>query len=253
MSVNLLNSPADSKLYNLFTRYGRWLTIGVMAFLGLIGFTFYQTQNKQQSREQGYLAAPSLIKQLEIAALKQKADLFEESLFQLQKTLSLLPDLEGKYDGILAQDLLLGHQGTHAAIYGSHALERTQALLPPLYHQFSKTSLLIGQGLYQEALLATQKIEGDLLAAAQDAYYNAEELSVLYAMTLVRQATLHQTLGLVDKELEAWGKIKDLMEGDLNLPFSCESARLWLAEHFSYGSLSLLDYIQFRQSTALVG
>lgn len=231
-------------------RHGRWLALGLITLFSLGGWALYQAQKDQQQREDCYLAAPHLVQQLQTAALRQKNDLFEQSLFELQKTLALLPDLKIKYDGLLAQDLLLEHRGSCALPYGTHALQRSEALLPPLYYQFSQTSLLIGQGLYQEALVATQKLEEDLLAAVQTPRPNFEALSILYAMTLVRKAMLHQNLGTLDQELQAWGQIKNLISSTLDSPLSHESARLWLAEHFSYGSLSLLDYIQSRQDAS---
>lgn len=175
-----------------------------------------------------FLAYRSSLAEKDFIAAKEAAqDLKKESsLATLQSILSTHPSLQAKYDGLVGQTLLTQGKLEEAKPYIERTLARTQAEASPSDLEYAKTSLLIAEGHYDEAL--------------KNAYLLKErDISpTLYAFNLIRIAFLERTLQNPAAEQKAWSELKE-MEGKM-------AAHEYnkVMTHFDDQGASLKDYIK---------
>ncbi len=176
-----------------------------------------------------------------------------EKLIKLQKILKQHPELHPKYDGRIAQKLLLTSQQGLALSFSKAAQKRVGSF-SPYYLQFSNCSLLIGEKKFEEALSQSQALK---VALDHDANFwkKRSELvqhgAVLYGYNLLRIAFLQQVLENVPGEIEAWNDFKKeagwLEIGDSLRRLDPESVQL-IGQNFHKNEISLKDFIQYRES-----
>ncbi len=155
-----------------------------------------------------------------------------DKLLQLQKILKHHPELHAKYDGRIAQKLLLSSEQGLSVSFVRAAQKRVGELSP--YHtQFTNCSLLIGEKKFDEALIQASELNK---ALQQDEHYHE---SILYGYNLLRIAFLKQMTGDRLGELAAWNEFKQ--EAD------SEAFRL-ICQNFQKNDVSLTDFIQYRET-----
>ncbi len=201
----------------------------------------------------------------------------QEGFEKLEKLIRKHPELYQKYEGAIAQRLLLqttesflpktesskevrpvskGSAGSSADSlirkYAASALRRVGDF-SPYYIRFSKESLLIGEGKLKEALEGAKKLKADM---DKDEVFWSEGSqiirhgSLLYAYNLLRIAMLEKTAGSLDGELAAWKEFKH-NAGWLGTVPSGKSydpdAYLLLQQNFQKSDISLRDYVAYRE------
>jgi hypothetical protein len=174
----------------------------------------------------------------------------KETLLKLQKILKQHPELHAKYDGRIAQNLLLSsHQGLAASF--SKATERRIGDISPYYKQFSNCSLLISEKKFADALTLSQSLKQSL---DQDELFwkTKSEIvrhgAVLYGYNLLRIASLQQMTGNAAGELEAWSAFKKAAGWlDSEASLDPESFAL-ISQNFQHNDVSLKDFIQYRET-----
>ena len=176
-----------------------------------------------------------------------------EKLIKLQKILKQHPELHAKYDGRIAQKLLLNSQEGLASSF-SKATQKRIGSLSPYYTQFSNCSLLIGEKKLDVALSQSLALK---LSLDQDRNFwiTKSEIvkhgSMLYGYNLLRIAFLQQMIGNSSEELAAWREFQReagwLESEPPTKKLDPESFQL-ISENFQKNDVSLKDFIQYRES-----
>ncbi len=179
-------------------------------------------------------------------------------LKNLEKPLSRHPELQAKFGTQIAQRLLSVGDASKAKLYASAALKRSHELTSPYYSQFSCNSLMISQGKYEEALTEAQRLKSAM--EGDDPFWEGRDKmiksgSVLYAYNLLRIASLQQQLGSKEGELKAWEELvanAGWKDKPSNLKTYDPEAYALLAQNFTQGDVSLLDFIEQRRKELIV-
>lgn len=174
-------------------------------------------------------------------------------LKDLEKPLKRHPELQAKFGNQIAQRLLSLGDASKADVYAKAALIRSQDLTSPCYSRFARNTLMISQGKYLEALEEAKSLKNDL--EKNDAFWEnrdpfAPSGTILYAYNLVRIASLERQLGSKEGELKAWEELvrnAGWKDQPGNMKTYDPEAYALLAQNFTQGNISLLDYIEQRK------
>ncbi len=173
---------------------------------------------------------------------------------QLEKPLRDHPELQSKFGTAIAQRLLALGEVKKAEKYAEGALKRSQELNSGYYSDFSRNSLLIGQGKYVEALERARSLKVTMIQ--DDGFWQSRDPlvhsgTILYAYNLLRIAALERQLGSKEGELHAWEEFLQNAgwKGAPSHPntYDPEGYAL-LSQNFTQGEISLNDYIQKRMA-----
>lgn len=177
----------------------------------------------------------------------------KEALEKLRLILDRRPDLHAKYDGLLAQALLIQGDPELASLYENRALKRTEADHLSYYANYAKNTLLIGNQHYAEALKNSILLKEEILKNAVLAREHPEQKmfgDLLFAYNLLRIAMLQNAIGSKEGELVAWKEFKGYAGLTADRPSEGlieESAFGILLDHFQEGKVSLMNYIDYRE------
>ena len=176
-----------------------------------------------------------------------------EKLIKLQKILKQHPELHAKYDGRIAQKLLLSSQQGLAASF-SKATQQRIGELSPYYTQFSNCSLLIGDKKFDEAL-SQSKILKQSLDQDETFWKTKSEIvkhgAILYGYNLLRIAFLEQMVGNVGGELAAWKEFKreaGWLESEPPIKQLDPESFYLISQNFQKNDVSLKDFIHYRET-----
>lgn len=150
----------------------------------------------------------------------------EKSLATLQSILSTHPSLQAKYDGLVGQTLLTQGKLEEAKPYIERTLTRTKSEASPSDLEYAKTSLLIAEGKYDEALKNAYLLKESAISPT------------LYAFNLIRIAFLERTLTNPVAEQQAWNELKGM---ESKMPAHEYNK---VMTHFDDQGASLKDYIK---------
>lgn len=171
----------------------------------------------------------------------------------LEKPLKSHPELEAKFGAHIAQRLLSQGEVHKANTYASSLLKRAQELTSTYYPRFSRNTLLISQGKYIEALEEAKQLKVDL--ESDDVFWQGRDKlvrsgTILYAYNLMRIASLEGQVGSKEGELKAWDELvhnAGWQGSPANVKTYDPEAYALLAQNFTQGDISLLDYIEQRK------
>ena len=124
-------------------------------------------------------------------------------LEQLLAIMQRHPELKPKYEGPLAQTLLLEGQIPQAQAFVEDIFTRTNADHLQIYQDYTQTSLFIGQGLEKEALQHAQQLKLTLDQLGEGAN------PLLYVFNLIRLALLYQHTGQTREEWKTWEELQN--------------------------------------------
>jgi len=157
-----------------------------------------------------------------------------KELVQLSKLLKQHPELHAKYDGRIAQKLLLCSEKGLAASFSQPIFKRVEPIFP-YYTEFSRCSLLIGESRFQEALTSAQQLQHKLTAA--------QSCKVLSGYNLLRIAILYKAIGTNPQdELVAWRAFERTQDPD---------TYQLICQHFQKSDVSLKEFIQHCEASIL--
>lgn len=205
-----------------------WGLVGLFAAL-LISYRYLSVSNL--NAESDFMQAEITFQQI------QQGTDPAATASRLQELTTLMarhPELHAKYDGSLAQMLLIQGQIPEAKALAQSTFKRVRPDQLAPYEEYAKTSLLIGEGLYAEALqhslqLQTQLQEQPATASVTLPIYN-----------LVRLAFLYQQLGQKHEELATWDALMQQTEDQVQTV-------LTTYQLFQIGHTSLGHYIAERK------
>lgn len=172
---------------------------------------------------------------------------------KLEKLVSMHPELQTKFGGMIAQRLLSTGETKRATAYMTAALERAKGLISPCYTHFSETTLLIAEGKLTIALEESKQLK-DILERNASLWEQRESEQrsggLLYAYNLIRIAALERELGSKEGEKAAWEEVMyNAGWAKAEMPVKTYDPKSYalLARNFQSGSFSLLDYIEQRK------
>jgi hypothetical protein len=149
---------------------------------------FFISQNTFQSFQQSGANSP----------LTENAS---TTLKELRELMIRHPELQAKYEGPVAQTLLISDQVSTLPLFTKSLFERTSWEETEFYQLFAKTSLLIASGKWNEA-----KQEAVQLQESLDALQNPGH-QILSALNFFRLGILNKELGNKEEELRIWNQL----------------------------------------------
>ncbi|KIC76961.1 hypothetical protein DB41_DP00130 [Neochlamydia sp. TUME1] len=249
-------SWSDALLAHPFTQWasdnGKIL---LYSFLGLIIFVFilFQFIWRHAVSEADFVRAEK-----EFSLFTSSKDISDpaaevEALKDLHAIMAAHPELYPKYEGLIAETLLLRGKNEEASLYATSAIKRTAYENDPFYTSYAQATLLLANEKYEEGLKAALNLRNRMLEQAQAFKDTPEKLqygTFLYALNLLRIAMLQQQLSLFTDELATWKEWEELTlkSGEGTLPFYLKG-QLFLSFNnlLSEGKASLADYIEARK------
>lgn len=196
--------------------------------------------------EKSYLQFENSIKEGNDALVRSTA------LDKLTDIIAAHPELHAKYDGLIAENLLISGEYAKANDFASLAIHRTDDENNPFYSSYAKTTLIIANKQYDQALKDTLALKEQMDTDGQAHISNPEKASfgtLLYALNLLRIGMLQQQLALKDQELKTWQEWKQLLRKsqDQTLPKYLDG-QLFIGfdSLLSEGGASFANYIESR-------
>jgi hypothetical protein len=179
-----------------------WVFIGLLA---LIILAYRLASQRTLHAEIDFFRAQTFFTQFQEASLSTGDPTSAKSdLEQLEILMQKYPELKAKYEGPLAQILLMNGDVSQARSFAEEIFKRTQSDHLELYQEYSNNSLLIAEGLIVEALQRTQEFRQKL-----DQMGVEIAPPILYLMNLIRLAMLHQQLGQFEEEFQIWEQFQN--------------------------------------------
>lgn len=202
----------ENKLIAFLGKHSTKLIICFLCIIPAILFIDRSNTSKKQQKIKDFV----VMRQIAENCVKGEP-LSVESLKDMEKLLKKHPQLHAKYDHLLTLCLFQQENTSKSLVYGNAALKRVAAMAPSMYQDFSKTSLLITQKKYQEALDQALALENRL---------NSED-SVLRAFNLVRIASLSKELNQTSSFEKATAQLETLPSFSQIAPLFEEKAFTW--------------------------
>lgn len=244
----------ESPLVQWLSQNGLNALIALIALIAvvLLGYRLFYGGSSQQEME--YFNAENdfqLFNQGKIADTGTASN--DEAFTKLQKILKSLPELNAKYDGLIAQTFLNREEISQAEPYANSTLVRIHDNHLPFYAEYAETTLLISQQKYQDALTKANGLKLKMLENAKISENQHQDRTfgdILFAFNLLRIAMLEQQMGTKKDELKTWQEFKQFAKwnGEPS-PSTLISPKAFqtLLEHFQEGKVTLLNYIEARE------
>lgn len=171
--------------------------------------------------------------QAEAALAKWQAAPEDDALYsEMREAVRNAPALGKKYEAAIAQKLLNTEKISEALAMATRSINRVQDEAP-FHSQYARTSLLIEQGSYQQALENAVALKEQLATEAP--------ASLLYAHNLLRIACLQQELENRPGEKAAWEELEAFLKTS-----SCSDL---VFSNFSDRTVDLSQYIAERKKS----
>lgn len=174
--------------------------------------------NKNSTSKQDYFAVLKYT-----SRHKQSEPLSVQSTDQLENILARRPELHPHYDALLALSFLHQENAQKTIAHGSETLKRGEKRLSPYFVAYAKTSLLICEGNYAQALVEAKQLEEKL--------EKESAFETLHAFNLLRLSFLGKKLGQSEIQKQAFEKLQAM-------PNYAQ-----LEELFKDGSYTLREYL----------
>lgn len=173
----------------------------IAALFILLIFAFRLLAYRNQNAENEFIKADALFSQFE----KNVTGNFDEAkkeLSQLDVLMNRQDDLHVKFDGPIAQSLIIAGESALAMPYAENVFKRVKAEYLSDYREFSDVSLLIAKGDYETALDRSKQLSLKV---------NKEENQALYLYNLIRIAIIHGQLNHSEEEEKTWLQLQNLL------------------------------------------
>jgi hypothetical protein len=178
----------------------RLVHAGLACVSGLLVLALYfQTAPKPEA----YIAAEEIVS-------KWKQEGSEVSYDEMRKTLRKVPALEKKYASLIAQKLFQRNQLKDALELAHKSIEQIQEDAP-FHAAYGKTTLLIEQGMYQDALEKSVALKEQMLRECDLELQAGRQPmggSLLFTHNLLRIACLQKELKNKPGEKAAWDELE---------------------------------------------
>jgi hypothetical protein len=208
-----------------------FLWAGIILFASLILASRYVTM-RTINAENDFFHAQKVFNQFQQATPSQDS-ISSSDLEQLVAIMQRHPELKPRYEGPLAQTILITGNVPQAKAFIDDIFKRTQSDHLQFYRDYTQGALLISEGRYTDALQQTQLLQSTLDEL------NERAPPILYVFNLIRLAMLYQQTGQPKEELQTWEQLQ-------NQPQRLEAV-LAANQIFKVGQASLNQYIEERK------
>lgn len=216
---------------------------GVALLFAVLFFLYRMSANDQTKAENDYFTAAKDFTTFVTADTAVTPLEREEAFNQLNEVLTRRPNLQEKYDAMIAQALLTKERADEATPFATRTFKRISKDNLPLYVDFAKITLLIGEKNYAQALSSTKILKEQLNKTTQD-----NGITTLSTYNLIRLAMLEKALDHKAEELQAWEELNaTLYTPEAMLSTNANEQRTLFENLFSDGNLSLKNYIDHRE------
>lgn len=181
--------------------YKRMILWGFLALFILIVAAYRWISVQTLNAESDFFTAQSDFSQFKKKTFEKQNG--SEELNQLEKVLSSRKELHAKYDGLIAQTLLIGGESEKAIPFAQSNFQRIEQDQVDVYLDYARTTLLIEKGQMQEALNNALLLK-EKLSQSQEL-----NLDTLQLFNLLRIAILYQQLNEPSQELISWKALQD--------------------------------------------
>lgn len=241
--------PLEEKVAQWLKAYGSAVIYGGASVIGLLLLLFAWNHYTANADEKDYLQAEASYRTFSTLPSDQSSPATQPSFVELEAILEKRPELASRYNGLIAQNFLRLGDIPLALSYGQKALANLSDENLPFYEEYSKTSLLIADGKYPEALKRAEFLKKKM-TESKKAPTERGFGDTLYTFNVLRIAELQQKLGNASAELAAWTEAAQLLSPNKETL----SAQQGLRQHdsdailatFKTGKVGLLDYIDAR-------
>lgn len=219
-----------------FSTNKKFLLWGFLGLLILLFTVHRLVAVKTVNAEKDFFHAQTIFTKLQKEAFSSASNAVLADTDQLEVIMKRHPEIKPKYDGFLAETLLMTGNVAQSEKLAEDVFERVQLEDLQFYKEFSRISFLIGNRQYAEALQPTEQLK---LALDQ----LEKTRPVLYTFNLIRLALLYQQLGQIQEEMSAWN--------ELQLQIASSEAFSEINHLFKVGQASLNQYIEERKERNL--
>jgi hypothetical protein len=239
-------SDSDYPLFDWLEKNGRNVAIGAFVLLALLFIGYRMSVKNTAQLEKNYFSASQDFavfqkEATELSLTKEQQDAFAH----LQQLMQQHPDLQAKYEGALVQTLLNRNQTAIALPIATQTLKRVKNENIPFYEDYARTSLLISQQSYAEALKQAVALKDQMLAEATNDSRSFGDL--LFAFNMLRIPLLLQKTGTPAQELAAWAEWKAYASGGHVENGMDAKAFATVGHLFDEGQFTLANYIAARE------
>lgn len=253
--IENLPEPFVDRLAYWLQRHGSQVLYGCMAIIAIFVMLYAWNARTAGFEEQDYLQAEIAYQEFAASSAEQGKVAAEDPAFiQLKEILERRPELSSRYNGLLAQNFLRLGDVKMALAYGQLALKNLSKENLPFYEDYSKTSLLIADGNYVDALKRSEFLSKKMMENLSKVGSSPQERGfgdALLIYNTLRIAMLNQKLGNADAELVAWQEVQRLggekANGKAASTPVTEAAFADALATFKTGKMSLNDYIEARK------
>lgn len=235
----------ESRFQQLVKEYGQPALYGLAALFVALAFLYFYQSSKSTEAQADFFKADAEMKRIQLATpldLNDKDSPYNQLVAIMQRH----PELHAKYDGLLAQALLLNNENILAKKYIDLALKRTNADKLPLYSDFSKITLLAADGHYTEALAESQSLKQKI---QEQQATNPNSYDTLFAINSLRITLLQSLTGESSQKeilaIEEFKKEANLQPGQL----APSEAYAIVLKQLQDGTVNLINYIDERQKS----
>lgn len=160
----------------------------------------------------------------------------QTALNEMHALLDQYPQVQAKYDGMIAQQLLIEKKFEEATPLIDRTFSRVASTASPYDIAYAKTSLLLAEGKTDEGLKEAYLLRQKML----------EEIKpfggVLFAFNLIRITLLEKQLQHNDLELKAWNELKDMANSSYPVKISPQELQRVMT-HFDNEGAKLSSFI----------
>jgi hypothetical protein len=247
------DSLAEHPLIHWATENGKALLYGfiTLILLGILAFRFIL--GSSADAEADFINADKQYLLFLNSSKEGNAAAAATALQSLNKLMTAHPELHAKYEGPIAEMLLIRGENAEAIQYAAPAIQRTSDENDPFYGAYAKTSLTIASDKFDQALQEALALQELMIKQGKEFEEKPEKLpfsTLLYSFNLLRIGMLQQQLGLRTEELKTWQEWKDLMRRsrDGSLPRYLDGRLFMTFDHLlTEGSATFANYIEARE------
>lgn len=230
---------------------GQKILYSLLSMIALLVLIYVISSGQHNKAEQEYIQAANDFALFSKSYDPNHPTQLTDSLNRLNALMTKHPELHAAYDGALTQILLNRSQTDEAKSYALATLKRVKPNHLTFYNEYAKTTLLISQLHFKEALENTlalqQKMQTDLETDTSSRSFGDE----LFALNLLRIGMLQQELENKNAELQTWQEWKmyaGLHGNNKTIRNVDPQAFRSILQRLSVGSISLSDYISYREN-----
>lgn len=240
-------SYVENRFQEFIIEYGRKVLYLILGLIILFLLMYRLSSGSKAGALTDYLNADKDFSSFQGSSLTEA--LAENGpLTNLKEILNRRPELNAKFDGLIAQELLIKEDPNNAGLFADKAFQRVSKDHLPYYIDYSRATLLVSQNRLQEALEKSKDLKQQMLSQTQEKLPQFGE--VLYLFNLMRIAFLEQQVGTPQQELAAWKEVlnhKELIENSKRDQKEAQQLLQILTNHFQEGNASLNNYIKERE------